>query len=42
MGERVWAWFEVGPIDREALAKSDHGTELIELVDRYVPGAPSH
>lgn len=35
MGERVWAWFEVGPVNREALARSDAGTELIELVDRY-------
>lgn len=35
MGERVWAWFEVGPLSREALGQSDAGTELMELVDRY-------
>jgi len=35
MGERVWAWFEVGPVNRETLARNDAGTELMELVDRY-------
>jgi hypothetical protein len=35
MGERVWAWFEVGPVNREVLARSDAGRQLIELVDRY-------
>jgi hypothetical protein len=35
MGEPVYAWFEVGPINREALATRDHGRKLLELIDRY-------
>jgi hypothetical protein len=35
MGERVYAWFEVGPFDRDMPGRSEAGAELVAAVDGY-------